>query len=87
MVGSSDPSWRERYWISIQDTENRDTVLTCGIGQYPNQDVQEAFVVLAQGTCSATCGSPGRPRRKATSCVSGRSPSRSSAHCGTCTWR
>jgi hypothetical protein len=47
MVGSSDPSWRERYWISIQDTENRDTVLTCGIGQYPNQDVQEAFVVLA----------------------------------------
>lgn len=49
MVGSSDPSWRERYWISIQDTENQDTVLTCGIGQYPNQDVQEAFVCLAQG--------------------------------------
>jgi hypothetical protein len=47
MVGSSDPSWRERYWISIQDTQRRDTVLTCGIGQYPNQDVQEAFVVLA----------------------------------------
>ena len=20
MAGSSDPSWRERYWISIQDT-------------------------------------------------------------------
>lgn len=49
MVGSSDPSWRERYWISIQDTDRKDTVLTCGIGQYPNQDVQEAFVVLAQG--------------------------------------
>jgi hypothetical protein len=47
MVGSSDPSWRERFWISIQDTQNRDTVLTCGIGQYPNQDVQEAFVVAA----------------------------------------
>jgi hypothetical protein len=49
MVGSSDPSWRERYWISIQDTENRDTVLTLGIGQYPNQDVQEAFAVLSSG--------------------------------------
>ncbi|MFD2396575.1 hypothetical protein ACFSVJ_06680 [Prauserella oleivorans] len=49
MVGSSDPSWRERYWISIQDVENQDTVLTCGIGQYPNQDVQEAFVVVSEG--------------------------------------
>lgn len=49
MVGSSDPSWRERYWISIQDTERQDTVLTCGFGQYPNQDVQEAFVVLSRG--------------------------------------
>lgn len=49
MVGSSDPSWRERYWISIQDTERQDTVLTLGIGQYPNQDVQEAFVVLSEG--------------------------------------
>jgi hypothetical protein len=47
MVGSSDPSWRERYWISIQDVENRDLVLTCGFGQYPNQDVQEAFVVVS----------------------------------------
>lgn len=47
MVGSSDPSWRERYWISIQDVENQDAVLTCGIGQYPNQDVQEAFVVFS----------------------------------------
>lgn len=49
MVGSSDPSWRERYWISVQDVENKDTVLTCGFGQYPNQDVQEAFVVLSEG--------------------------------------
>ncbi|RZL85028.1 MAG: hypothetical protein EOP32_01430 [Rhodococcus sp. (in: high G+C Gram-positive bacteria)] len=47
MVGSSDPSWRERYWISIQDVENKDVVLSIGIGQYPNQDVQEAFVALS----------------------------------------
>lgn len=49
MVGSSDPSWRERYWISIQDTAAKDTVLTLGLGQYPNQDTQEAFAVLSTG--------------------------------------
>jgi hypothetical protein len=48
MVGSSDPSWRERYWISLQDTVNQDFVLSCGFGQYPNQDVQEAFVVVSE---------------------------------------
>jgi hypothetical protein len=47
MVGSSDPSWRERYWLSLQDTRSGDTVLTFGLGHYPNQDVQEAFVCLA----------------------------------------
>ncbi len=45
LVGSSDPSWRERYWLSLQDTVAKDTVLSLGIGQYPNQDTQEAFVV------------------------------------------
>lgn len=49
MVGSSDPSWRERCWISIQDTVGKDTVLTLGLGQYPNQDVQEGFAVLSTG--------------------------------------
>jgi hypothetical protein len=49
IVGSSDPSWRERYWVSIQDTQNKDTVLTLGLGQYPNQDVQEGFAVLSHG--------------------------------------
>lgn len=49
MVGSSDPSWRERYWVSIQDTAGKDTVLTLGLGQYPNQDVQEGFAVLSTG--------------------------------------
>lgn len=47
IVGSSDPSWRERYWISLQDTRNLDTVLTLGLGHYPNQDVQEGFAVLS----------------------------------------
>lgn len=43
MVATSDPSWRERYWVSFQDTETGDTVLTLGLGRYPNQDVMEAF--------------------------------------------
>ena len=39
MVGSSDPSWRERYWVSLQDVESGDTVLSFGLGHYPNQDL------------------------------------------------
>lgn len=46
MVGSSDPSWRERYWVSFQDTSTGSTVVTFGFGQYPNQDVQEGFVCI-----------------------------------------
>jgi hypothetical protein len=47
LVGSSDPSWRERYWVSFQDITTGETVLSLGLGQYPNQDVQEAFICLA----------------------------------------
>lgn len=49
MVGSSDPSWRERYWISLQDIVGKDTVLSLGLGQYPNQDTQEGFAALSDG--------------------------------------
>lgn len=49
LVGSSDPSWRERYWISFHDVQNKDLVFSCGFGQYPNQNVQEAFVVVSDG--------------------------------------
>lgn len=49
MVATSDPSWRERYWVSFQDTVSGDTVLTLGLGRYPNQDVMEAFACLSQG--------------------------------------
>jgi hypothetical protein len=48
MVATSDPSWRERYWVSFQDIANGDTVLTLGLGRYPNQDVMEAFVCFSQ---------------------------------------
>ena len=46
-VGSSDPSWRERYWLSFQDIQNKDVVVTCGLGKYPNHDTMEAFVSVA----------------------------------------
>lgn len=49
MVATSDPSWRERYWVSFQDTQTGDTVLSVGLGRYPNQNVMEAFVCLSQG--------------------------------------
>lgn len=48
MVSTSDPSWRERYWVSFQDTEAKDTVLTLGLGKYPNQDVLEGFCCLSR---------------------------------------
>jgi hypothetical protein len=50
MVATSDPSWRERYWVSFQDTTGGDTVLTIGFGRYPNQDVMEAFACLSHGS-------------------------------------
>jgi hypothetical protein len=48
MVATSDPSWRERYWVSFQDTAGGDTALTLGLGRYPNQDVMEGFACLSR---------------------------------------
>lgn len=49
VVGSSDPAWRERYWISLQDVVDRNFILSAGFGKYPNQDVMEAFVMVQHG--------------------------------------
>lgn len=49
MVGSSDPNWRERYWISLQDVAQERFVLSAGFGKYPNQDVLEAFAIAQRG--------------------------------------
>lgn len=49
MVGSSDQSWRERYWLSIQNTRACDTVLSIGLGAYPNTDTAEAAATVARG--------------------------------------
>ncbi|MGE0233420.1 MAG: hypothetical protein AB7O39_10460 [Flavobacteriaceae bacterium] len=49
VVGSSDPAWRERYWVSVQDTTRDDFIVSLGFGKYPNHDVVEAFAVLRHG--------------------------------------
>ncbi|MGR3322498.1 MAG: hypothetical protein ACU0CX_11495 [Sagittula sp.] len=49
VVGNSDPAWRERYWISVQDTTRDDLILSLGFGKYPNHDVTEAFAILQHG--------------------------------------
>lgn len=48
IVASSDPGWRERYWISVFDTVDHDTVCSFGFGKYPNRDVMDAFVIVAR---------------------------------------
>lgn len=50
MVGSSDPNWRERYWISLHDVARQDFILSAGFGKYPNQDVMEACAMAQCGT-------------------------------------
>lgn len=49
VVASSDPNWRERYWVSIFDTVAQDTVLSLGFGKYPNRDVMDGFAILSRG--------------------------------------
>ena len=33
VVASSDPNWRERYWVSVHDVVSRDYVLSFGFGK------------------------------------------------------
>lgn len=49
VVASSDPGWRERYWVSVFDTVAQDTVLSFGFGKYPNRDVMDAFAIASRG--------------------------------------
>src|SRR2546430_9320786 len=45
-VYTSDPAWTERIYISLYDVANKDTILGCGIGQYPNKNVQDGFATI-----------------------------------------
>lgn len=49
VAGSSDPGWRERYWVNFQNTRTKDCSVSLGLGRYPNQDVFDGFVCLSEG--------------------------------------
>ncbi|MCC6382901.1 MAG: hypothetical protein IT304_10360 [Dehalococcoidia bacterium] len=42
-VTSNDPNWTEKTWFTIENVETGDLLIDCGIGQYPNRNVQDAF--------------------------------------------
>ncbi|HLE57191.1 MAG TPA: hypothetical protein VJB15_08920, partial [Rhodothermia bacterium] len=42
-VASPHRNWTEKMWFSTEDTESGEILVVCGIGQYPNRDVQDAF--------------------------------------------
>lgn len=48
VAGSSDPGWRERYWVNFQDTRTKERSVSLGVGKYPNQDVFEGFVCVSE---------------------------------------
>lgn len=48
-VLSSDPAWTERIYISLYDVATKQTILGCGVGQYPNRNVQDGFATVWHG--------------------------------------
>jgi hypothetical protein len=45
-VFTSDPAWTERIYISLYDVANKEAILGCGVGQYPNKNVQDGFATV-----------------------------------------
>src|SRR5213596_2647306 len=45
-VSTSDPAWTERIYVSLYDIASKETIFGCGIGQYPNKDVQDGFATV-----------------------------------------
>jgi hypothetical protein len=46
-VYTSDPMWTERLWFTLEDVSTGSVILDCGLGQYPNKNVQDAFAGVA----------------------------------------
>ncbi|MGH7964462.1 MAG: hypothetical protein ACRERD_22040, partial [Candidatus Binatia bacterium] len=46
-VVTSDPMWTERLWYTLEDVTTGKAILDCGLGQYPNKNVQDAFAGVA----------------------------------------
>ena len=45
-VHTDSPEWTERVYVSIYNVRDKDTILGCGVGQYPNKDVQDGFATI-----------------------------------------
>jgi hypothetical protein len=45
-VFTSDPAWTERLYLGLYNVVDKDVILGCGLGQYANKNVQDAFVCL-----------------------------------------
>jgi hypothetical protein len=45
-VYTSDPAWTERIYISLYDVARKQAMLGCGMGQYPNRNVQDGFATV-----------------------------------------
>lgn len=46
-VYTSDPMWTERLWFTLHDITTGQVLFDCGLGQYPNKNVQDAFAGVA----------------------------------------
>jgi hypothetical protein len=45
-VHTDNPEWTERIYISLYDVTHKDMIVGCGVGQYPNKNVQDGFATV-----------------------------------------
>ena len=45
-IHTDSPEWTERIYISLYNVTEKDMIIGCGVGQYPNKDVQDGFVTV-----------------------------------------
>ncbi|HZP46351.1 MAG TPA: hypothetical protein VFB15_11945 [Candidatus Binataceae bacterium] len=45
-VHTDSPEWTERIYVSIYNVRDQDTIIGCGVGQYPNKNVQDGFLTV-----------------------------------------
>ncbi|MGD0291151.1 MAG: hypothetical protein ABSC63_16025 [Candidatus Binataceae bacterium] len=43
---TDNPEWTERIYISLYNVAEKDMVVGCGVGQYPNKNVQDGFATV-----------------------------------------
>ena len=49
-ISTSDPDYRERVWLSVSDSRDRNAMVGAGLGQYINRNVQEAWAGVTVGS-------------------------------------